>query len=102
MELMFVVRCEYWQGCFLFTQSLSFFSYFSYFSLNSNGVIFKCADMRRISLLVNVGVMVLQQFAHESQSFSCHTSAFNFSASLSKPAGFNFSTLLKYLRKSFL
>jgi hypothetical protein len=58
--------------------------------------------MRRISLLVKVGVMVLQQLAQVKQSTSCHTSAFNFSASASKPAGFNFSTLPKYLRKILL
>src|SRR5688572_7134391 len=102
MEHLLSLRLRNWQGCLLFTQSLSFFSKCSHLLLNASGVISRCAEMRFISFSVKVGVMVLQQLAQLRQSTSRHTSASTCSASLSKPRGGFFSTLPRNLLKVFL
>src|SRR5258708_6838624 len=102
MEHLLSFRFKNWHGCFLFCQSLSFFSYSSHLSLNSRGVISKCADILFISLTENVGVIVLQQLPQLKQSISGHTSFSTVSINLCKPRGGCFSILVKNKRKDLL
>jgi hypothetical protein len=85
-----------WQGVDLLSQS-PFLSLRNHFFLKSAGEILKCDDIRRMSLFVYVGDISLQQFAQLRQSTSRQTSASDLAASLSKPLGGFFLSLLRNL-----
>src|SRR5688500_16649604 len=99
MEHLLSFRFKNWQGCFTLTQS-PVRSFFSHFLRKASSVISKCAEMRFISWLVKVGVMVLQQLAQARQSVSAQTSLSVCTARLSNPRGGFFSSLVKNLLKA--
>jgi hypothetical protein len=51
--------------------------------------------MRFISLVLKVGLIVLQQLAQDKQSVSCHTSLSALTASSSSKRGGSFSSLVR-------
>src|ERR1019366_3264503 len=91
-----------WQGCVLFTQSSESSSLTSQRSLNSFGVISRWAEMRLMSALVNVGVIVLQQLAHSIQFVSRHTVASTLATSIGISSGTISSNLSRKATSDFL
>src|ERR1035437_5855022 len=91
-----------WQGCVLFTQSPESSSLSSHLSLNSFGFIPMCAEMRVISALLKVGVIVLQQLAHSVQFTSRHTVASTLATSSDISSGTISSNLSRKADSDFL
>jgi hypothetical protein len=77
-------------------------SLMSHFSVNDLGVISKWAEMRLISFLVKVGVIVLQQLAHSMQFTSFHTVASTLATSFGISTGTILSNLFRNAVSDFL
>src|SRR5690606_1802546 len=86
-----------WQGVAVFIQS-PVSSLYSQRSLNWRGFMPKWVEIRIISALVYVGVMVLQQLAHARQSISSHTSRSTSATS----SGISSGTILSSLARNLM
>jgi hypothetical protein len=84
------------------TQSLSFLLYLSHLDLKARAVILKWTEILLISLVRNVGVMVLQQFPQVKQSVSSQISLSILAAIVSRFLGGFFSSLVRKVRNLFL